>query len=140
MDNQSRRSFHQSLFKERECWGWGIPKTKLSSFLQRPQISASVPKARFPLLLCQGSPFGPVFGPDPSSLSHILFASLWQTRYCELVLLPEHQCGTLRDVLSGSSLCCCGGTSMQVCLKHQLAVAKGGVSLAARWVHNVPHM
>lgn len=138
MDNQSRHSFHQSLFKERECWGWGIPKSKLSSFLQRPQISASVPKARVPLLLCQGSQA--VQSSDPSSLPHMLLESLLQTRYCELVLLPEHQWVTLRDVLSSSSLCCCGGTSMQVCLKHQLAVAKGGVCLAARWVHNVPHM
>lgn len=96
---------------------------------QSPRPSSALPRISV----------GRELGPDPSSLPHMFLESLLQTRSCELVLLPEHQCGLLRDALFGSSLCC-GGASMQVCLKHHLAVAKGGVSLAARWVRNVPLM
>ena len=54
MDDQSRRSFHQSLFKGRECWGWGIPKNNFV-FLstETSDFGLTVPKAPVPLLLCQ---------------------------------------------------------------------------------------
>lgn len=59
---------------------------------QSPRPSSALPRI-------SGSP---ELGPDPSSLPHMLLESLLQTRYCEFVLLPEHQWVTLRDVLSGS--------------------------------------
>lgn len=81
MDNQSKGSFQQDLFKQRECERKKKRSPEQTIFiLQRGASDTSLAVTTVPVSLLLLVGLGrPSSGPSPSSLPHMLFELLLQT-------------------------------------------------------------
>ena len=138
-DNQSR-----GVLFSRICLSRGNVKEKKRSpeqtifILQRePQMVASQLPRPASLSLHEGSRLVQLWAQPKFTSSHVSGAPT-----ADNTLLTRSPARESVQSTPGSSFLrgCCWDTNVNVCLKRQSTAARGGVRLAARWVHNAPHM